>query len=111
MTRSFLIAAAALALAGCATTTNQPGGEIRTLAAAEQAATLVTQAADTYVNTANPGAGARAEIRRLSNTVHAALVDLETARRAGGPLSFDAFNAALQAMQAYESANMGAPAK
>ena len=59
----------ALLIAGCATAPVST----TTLAAVEQSATLTTQAADTYVITANPSPATRALIGNASNDLHAAV--------------------------------------
>ena len=90
-----LIAAAVFALAGCTTTPLST----TTLSTVEQSATLATQAADTYVRTANPSAATRATIEKASNSLHAAVTAIE-AEPAGASLDLSAFNAALAALAA-----------
>lgn len=75
--------------------------QVNTLAAAEQTATLVTKAADLYVNTASPDRGTLIELQALSKGIHSALTDLQAANTAGKSLNFAAFNAALDAYNAY----------
>lgn len=78
--------------------------QVTTLAEAEQAATLVTQAADTYVTTANPSRAKLLQIKALSDAVHVALGNLEAANAAGNSLVFASFNSALQAFNSYAAA-------
>lgn len=100
-----LAPAMGLALAGCsplaANLATSTPTQVTTLAEAEQAATLVTQAADTYVTTANPSQAQLVQIQALSNAVHAALTNLEAANAADNSLVFASFNSALQAFNAY----------
>lgn len=105
-------AIAALSTSGCASVaqlganiaqsvSSSTPSQVTTLAEAEQAATLVTNATDLYVNTAHPSSGVLMEIKSLSDGLHAALVTLEQANAAGKSLTFSSFNAALQAFNAY----------
>lgn len=76
--------------------------QANTLAGAEQAATLLTQAADVYVNSGVKISRAQLqEILLLSDAVHTALGTLERANAAGQSLDYAAFNAALSAYQSY----------
>ena len=111
-----LIAAVAMAAAGCAnvsaavsalTTTTAAPASVTTLADAEQSATLVTQAVDLYVKTGNPTRATLLQLQSYSNAVHAALTTLEQANAEGGTLVFAVFNAAVAAFNSY-SASVGA---
>ena len=75
--------------------------QVTTLAEAEQAATLVTKAADVAVNTGKLNTGTLKEINALSDAVHAAIDDLEAANANGKSLNYAAFNAALKAYNAF----------
>lgn len=75
--------------------------QVSTLAAAEQAATLITKSADLYVNTGSPNRAVLLEILNLSDALHTALGALEVANSAGNSLDYAAFNAALLAYQSY----------
>lgn len=101
-----------VALTGCTTVAQLAGNvavnmsstassDVTTLAEAEQAATLLTKAADFYVQNGNPDKAALLEIQQLSNSVHAALVSLEATNAKGGSLLFGSFNAAISAFNAY----------
>lgn len=109
-----LIRAAALALAVmplCACTpalapavelTTVTPAQVKTLAQAEQAATIATRAVTIYVATAKPDKATAQKIGELSDALHSALTRLEADRRAGRSLVFDGFNAALSALRAYQ---------
>jgi len=106
------IAAAALALAtplaGCATVANiatelssSTPAQVTTLAEALQAATLVTNAVDIYVNTANPSRAVLLQLQALNNGLHTALVNLQAANAANQSLLMASFNEALGAFRSY----------
>jgi outer membrane lipoprotein SlyB len=76
-----------------------------TLGQAEQLATVATDAADVAVNTGKLPVATLKELAALNAAVHAAVTDLEAANAAGQSLNFAAFNAALQAFNAYKTAN------
>lgn len=78
--------------------------EVRTLAEAEQAATLVTKAVDLYVRTGHPSRATLLELKALSDGVHAAIVELDQAQKNGKSLTYDSVNAALLAFSAYSTA-------
>jgi len=78
--------------------------EVKTLAEAEQAATLVTRAVQLYVENGNPSRATLLEIKALSDGVHAAILELDAAQRTKKSLVFDSFNAALAAFNAYATA-------
>lgn len=110
-----LIAAAAIALAGCTTTAQVAGNigqalssstpsQVSTLADAVQAATLCTNAVDLYVNASGPSRATLLELQSLNDAVHKALTDLQAANAKGQSLVFATFNEALAAFQAYSSA-------
>ena len=75
--------------------------QVATLADAVNAATLVTKAADLAVQTGKLDRPTLIEIRALNEAVHTALNALETANAQGKSLDYSAFNAALQAWDAY----------
>lgn len=76
--------------------------QVTTLADAVQAATLVTQATDTYINSGVTISKAQLqEIAMLSDALHTALDALEAANAAGKSLDYAAFNAALEAYESY----------
>lgn len=83
--------------------TSSTPSQVETLAAAEQAATLVTNAVDVYVKNGNANRAVLVELQALSNGVHAALVSLETTQKNGGSLVYGGFNAALDAFSAYST--------
>jgi len=104
-------------LVGCAGTaaivtqlTTQTPAQVTTLAEAEQAATLVTKAADLYVTSGAATPAQLAEIGKLSDAVHVALTALEADQTAGKSLVFDGFNAALAAFNAWQSSTGAADA-
>lgn len=110
--KMMLAAACVFALSGCTTLTNlydvatgsvSTSQAATTLAEAEQSATLVTQAVDLYVNSANPNAATLQQLQNYSNAVHAALVSLEQANAEGGTLVFATYNAALAAFNSYNA--------
>ena len=107
-----LFIAATLALGGCATIasglatvateiSSSTPTQVRTLADAERVATLVTRAVTIAVNTGQLSKAQLVQIRTLSNGVYAALSDLHQTQREGGSLAYGAFNAALDAFNAY----------
>ena len=75
--------------------------QVTTFADATAAADLVTRAVDVYVNTGNPSRATLLEIQALSNSVHAAFLDLQAANDKGQSLVFASFNASLSAFNAY----------
>jgi hypothetical protein len=104
--------AVSIALGGCAASLETAGNigqsvstasptQARTLAEALQTATLCTDAVDLYVRTGNPSRAALDELNILNDRVHSMLLDLQAANTRGQSLSFAAFNAALQAFNAY----------
>lgn len=95
-------------LAGCSTVANiatelssQTPGQVTTLAEALQAATLVTNAVDLYVNTASPSRATLLELQFLNNSLHTALTNLQAANAAGQSLAMASFNEALRAFNSY----------
>lgn len=86
-------------VAGCATA-NAPTSA-STLAEAEQSATLATKAVDVYVNSASVNRADLLKIQQGNNVIHSALLTLEADRKAGTPLSFSAFNAAVASFNSY----------
>lgn len=102
----------AVTLSGCTTmaqfaaeiaqsTSSGTPSQVTTLAEAEQAATLATQAADIAVNTGKLDRGTLQEIKTLSDSLHAALGVLQSANASGQSLDYSSFNAALAAYNAY----------
>lgn len=75
--------------------------QVRTLAEAERVATLVTKAATVAVNTGTLSRAQLMELDKLNEGVHAALSDLNQTQKEGGSLAYGAFNAALDAFNAY----------
>ena len=75
--------------------------QVTTLADAVNAATLATNAADVAVQTGKLDKPTLIEIRALSDALHIALNGLEVANSNGRSLDYAAFNAALQAWNAY----------
>jgi hypothetical protein len=98
------------ALSGCATLQANLAGsttaQVTTLAEAEQAATLVTEAADGWAVVTYMSAAQLTQIQALSSAVHAALDNLEAANAAGQSLVFASFNSALAAFNSYEAATV-----
>lgn len=97
------LCACAPALAPAIELTSVTPQQVKTLAQAEQAATIVTRAVTVYVSTAKPDKATALKIGQLSDAVHSALARLEADRRAGRCLVFDGFNAALSAFRAYQA--------
>lgn len=75
--------------------------QVNTLAAATQSATLITLAVDTYVKSGTPNRATLLELQALSNAVHSALTELRSAELSGRSLTFDSFNAAIDAFNSY----------
>jgi hypothetical protein len=75
------------------------------LGTAQQSATLATQIVDTAVRTGKVPRAVLLELNALSDGLHAAVDDLEVANAAHQSLDFAAFNAALDAFNAYKTAN------
>lgn len=107
-----LALSAALLAPGCTTTaqlvadtaaslSSQTPSQVRTLAEALQAAKLATDAVDLYVRIGKPDRDIRNELRALNEAVHTAALSLEQDQAAGKSLTFGAFNAALDAFNAY----------
>lgn len=116
MKRLALAVALSLSLTGCvslasgianiaASVTSSTPSQVTTLSEAIQTATLATRAADVAVNTGKLSHATIIEINSLSDAIHAALGDLETANSQGKSLTFSSFNAALSAWNAYTTAN------
>lgn len=101
---------------GACTTTAQVAGNIgqslstatpqqaRTLAEAFQAATLVTNTVDAYIQLGNPNRATLEELQVLNERVHSILANLQAANSAGQSLTFAVFNEALNAFSAYSTA-------
>jgi hypothetical protein len=111
-----ILACLAISLSGCAniaagvtniaaTVAGSTPQQATTLAQAIQIADLVTKATDVAVNTGKLSRATLEEINALNDGVHAAIVNLEAANASGQSLNFAAFNAALQAFNAYTTAN------
>lgn len=111
-----LIAAACIALAGCTSTAALIGNtvqslssstpsQVTTLAEALQAATLVTNAVDIYVNTGNPSRATLNELNVLNDGLHTALGNLQTANASNQNLYIATFNEALRAFSSYATAS------
>ena len=107
-----IILVAGASLSGCAqlaagaaniaaTVTGSTPHQVKTLAEAEQTATLVTKAVDLAVNTGKLPRATLVELNSLSDGLHAALGALQQANANGQALNFAAFNAALAAYNAY----------
>lgn len=75
--------------------------QVNTYADALNAAKLVTDAVDLYVNSANPNRATLLQLQKLNDGVHAALNSIGAANREGGSLVYGSFNAALAAFNAY----------
>lgn len=111
MKRHFMYAGLALALLvapACSTVANlatslssSSVAQVNTLGDALQAATLVTRAVDLYVTTGHPDRGTLVELKALNEGLHTSLMDLQAANTRGQSLNFAAFNAALDAYNAY----------
>jgi hypothetical protein len=107
-----LVGALAIGVAGCSNVTaafdsltGQSQSQVTTFADAESAATVATNAVDVYVNSASPDRATLTELKALNDGVHAALTDLQHDQTAGNSLTFGAFNAALDAFDAYATSN------
>jgi hypothetical protein len=107
------IAAAALLLAGCSDlivgSTTAPAGQAKTLAEAEQSATIAEQGLDVIVKSGKLSAATLKELQVLVPAVHTTLKDAEAANKAGDnaglAAAIGAFNQAVTALTNYESAN------
>lgn len=76
--------------------------QVTTLAEAVQAADLVTKGVDVYITSGAPiTKGQLQQVQIMNNVLHGALGDLLAANAAGKSLDYAAFNAALNAYQAY----------
>ena len=106
------VLAVGLSLGGCTTVASEistiatnlsssSSSDVTTLSDAILAATVVTKATDVAVQTGKLDKGTLTQIKALNNGLHAALTDLENANAQGKSLSFAAFNAALDAWNAY----------
>jgi hypothetical protein len=108
---SVALALASCALASCAplptdltaNLTTQTPAQVSTYAAAEQAATAVTDAADALIKAGALTRTQRATVVHLARTTHAAFVALRADRDAGKPLVFDTINATLNAFRAFRA--------
>lgn len=111
-----IILAATMALGGCTSLAQFVGttaqslssatpSQARTLAEALQAATLVTDAVDLYVNTGNPSRATLMELQILNDGLHTALGRLQAANAADQSLWLASFNAALEAFNSYATSS------
>lgn len=106
-----LTVALALLCAACASIptdltanlTTQTPAQVSTYAAAEQAATAVTNAADALIRAGALTRAQRATVVHLARTTHSAFVSLRADRDAGRPLVFDTINVALSAFSAFRA--------
>lgn len=108
------VAALSMSLAGCGSLISAgitAGGQaapsvpnqVTTLAAAEQAATLITKATQAYVDSAKLTPAQLQQISADSDTLHTAITTLESQSAQGVALNFAAVNAALAAWNTYSA--------
>lgn len=112
MKKLLLACALIIPLAGCASLAQTASGiatslssatpnQVTTLAEANQAATLVTKAVDVAVQTGKLDRGTLVELQTLNNSLHTALVNINSSNAEGNSLVYAAFNAALTAFNSY----------
>lgn len=117
---SIALLTVALAISGCASlpqTAGQIGQSLSTaspkqaatLADALQLATIATDAATVYVQTAKPSQAIKDEMSRLNEQVHTVLANLQAANARGESLTFAVFNEAYAAFMAYAASKGATP--
>lgn len=90
-------------------TSSSTPAEVATYADATLAATLATKTVDALVNTVQFDRATLTEFATLNDGVHTAWLQLKAARDANQSLTYGAFNAALDAFNAYAAAHKVAP--
>jgi hypothetical protein len=113
--RYAIVLFASIGLCGCGQTlsslavslTSPSPTQVKTLAEAEQAATVAENSLDIYVNSGVANQATLAEIKTLVTALHTELKKFEAANSAGNSVAVqaetDAFNAALSALNGYKT--------